>query len=77
MGIGDQTITFLPHDGADFRMGFKVHKAIDHMGSGALQAAGLTNIGGLIKAGFQLDQCGYGFPIFCRFAQSLHDGGAF
>ena len=61
-------------------MGLEVQKAIDHMGTGPLQPPGLSDIGGLIKAGFQLHKGRDRFAVFCGLAQRFDNravaGGA-
>ena len=54
-------------------MGFIVDEAIDHMGACALKFARLLNIGGLVKAGFQLHKGRNRLAVFRRFAQSRHN----
>jgi len=44
------------------------------MRAGALEAAGLADVGGFVKAGFELNKRGDRFTVFGGFAQRLDDG---
>ena len=73
MGIGDKLVALAPHDRADLGMGLVMHEAIDDVRARPFQPPRLADIGGLVKAGFQLDQCGDGFAGFRGFAEGADD----
>ena len=68
MGIGHQPVAFAAHHGGYFGVSLPFCEAINHMCACAFQPARLSNIGGFVKAGFQLDQCCDRFTVFGRFA---------
>ncbi len=71
MHVGMQRAGLAAHHEAHFRVGLEFDEAIDHLDAGAFEIAGPFDVGGLVEAGFQLDQCGDGFAGF----RGLHQGG--
>ena len=74
VGIGHQPVALAPHDDGNLGVGFPVEKPIDNMRACAFQPPGLADIGGLVKARFQLNERCDGLPVFRRLTERGNDG---
>ena len=73
VGVCHQLVALATHHGRNFCMGFQVDKAVNDMGTGTFEPAGLSDVGGLVKAGFEFNKGGDGFAVFCGLAQGFDD----
>ena len=73
VGVGDELARLAPHHGRDLGVGLPVDEAVDHLRAGALQAARLADVGGLVEAGLELDERGHRLARLRRLAERGDD----